>query len=162
MFRMGFRRGAALWSRVFGGWRQCFQLVLCYYALGCCIGAAARMPTTEEALQTYLLTNYSATARPVLNGADAVNVSMGLAVISLQKLDQRTSEAEFNVWLRHWWTDERLKWTPADWGGITQTSFPTNPEYDGNVWVPDILLYQSTGKPLDLLAPRSPSTTMGA
>ena len=91
------------------------------------------MPTIEERLHAHLLANYSAATRceihvgmiisslnslyplnrPVYNPLDIVNVSMGLAVISLQKLDQRTSEAEFNVWLRHWWKDERLTWNPA-------------------------------------------------
>ena len=50
--------------------------------------------------------------RPVYNPLDVENCR-GLAVISLQELDQRTSEAEVNVWLRHWWKDERLTWDPS-------------------------------------------------
>ena len=43
-----------------------------------------------------------------------------------------------NVWLRHEWYDENLKWDPAEFGGIKELFVP--PE---KLWLPDVVLYNN-------------------
>ena len=50
------------------------------------------------------------------------------------------------VWLRTYWTDTRLAWNPADYGGITTVPFTAQsfsaPE-DSEIWLPDVTPYNS-------------------
>ena len=46
------------------------------------------------------------------------------------------------VWMRTSWTDERLRWNPDEWGGVTQLHFlgaslPAGAEVT-EIWLPDV------------------------
>ena len=79
---------------------------------------SAQYTSIESQLQDALMKNYSSNARPIKDPNSTITVQMGLAAVSLQKLDQTTGEADFNVYLRYWWTDEYLRWNPDDWGNV--------------------------------------------
>lgn len=48
--------------------------------------------------------------------------------------------------MRHKWTDDRLVWNPADYGGIEHSYMASNS--DTKLWTPDLALRQMNGKML--------------
>ena len=64
------------------------------------------------------------------------------------QVDVPNSELELLVWVRQSWKDPRLKWNPADYGGINQTSYHarmSDAMEDGDIWMPDLELYNTPG-----------------
>jgi len=64
-------------------------------------------------------------------------------VLSVSSTD---GQMESKVWWRMWWSDLRLSWDPADYGGITEISFNAAgrsfPE-DTEIWLPDVQPYNA-------------------
>jgi len=81
-----------------------------------------------------------------------LDLSMGLALRSLNKVDQLEGIITSNVWLRYYWNDKNLKWNPEDYNNISFLSLKTDHEYDMSIWVPDIYLYNTAENPLENLA----------
>src|SRR5210317_1599883 len=74
-----------------------------------------------------------------------------MALRSFNKIDQVEGTVEANIWLRHFWKDERLVWNPDDYDGVTEISCNANNEFDRPVWTPDIYLYNTAEMPLSNL-----------
>merc|ERR1712216_143386 len=106
-----------------------------------CLTRLCSAASYEKALQEHLLSNYSSAVRPVLHDDQTVNVEIGLALVSAKEVDQVRGIVSCNVWVRLWWKDASLVWDKAQWNNINFTTFTTNPEFDGNIWIPDIYLY---------------------
>merc|ERR1712195_206466 len=106
----------------------------------------------ERLLQASLMSSYSRSVRPVLNDSDTLTVSIGMAVLNNQQVDQVGGTVRTNLWLRMWWTDANLVWTPADWGNVSFTTFGSDPEHADAVWTPDIYLYNTGENPMEDLA----------
>jgi len=107
---------------------------------------------SERDLHASLMKDYVSTARPVKDVSTKTAVQMQMALLSVQDMNQLTCEVTINVWLRYWWNDEYLTWNSSDYGGLAYTTFPTNPEFNNNIWIPDILMYKSVGEPFSELA----------
>jgi len=98
------------------------------------------------------LDGYDAHAAPITFDEDGnvvpVDVSVGLRFYAIRKVDVPNSELELLVWVRQSWKDPRLKWNPADYGGINQTSYHarmSDAMEDGDIWMPDLELYNTPG-----------------
>lgn len=111
----------------------------------------AKEPTDEQRLFNYLMLNYDHHTRPVYNAAHPVNVSIGITLTQIFDVDERNQVISTNIWLDQEWYDEKLKWDPADYNGLTVFRIPC-----ANIWRPDIVLYNSaddyTGGYMEALA----------
>ena len=75
-------------------------------------------------LRQALLANYDMTAQPPrFNSTRGALVRIQMAMQQFQELDTTNQQIAFIAWWRHYWTDPRLAWDPADWGGITELTF---------------------------------------
>ena len=78
-----------------------------------------------------------------------LDLKLGIALRSFNKIDQVEGTLETNVWMRHYWRDDRLRWSPDEYEGIREISCNTNQEYDRPIWTPDIYLYNTAELPLE-------------
>ncbi len=89
-----------------------------------CTNAECYKQRNETLLKQALLNGYDMTVQPPRFGSErGALVSVQLAMQQFQKLDTTNQEIQFFTWWRHSWTDLRLAWDPADWGGITELTF---------------------------------------
>jgi hypothetical protein len=102
--------------------------------------------SNETLLKETLLNNYYNDILP----NNSVDLKIGIALRSLNSIDQIEGTITTNVWLRHWWNDNSLTWDPNKYN-TSKISFHTNPELDRSIWIPDIYLYNTAEKPLDEL-----------
>ena len=63
----------------------------------------------ELALQQKLYSNYTNSV-PCVNCP--INIYLGVSLRSLLDVSEITGTYDMNIWLRHWWKDERLSWNP--------------------------------------------------
>jgi hypothetical protein len=103
-----------------------------------------------SSLTETLMVDYNHNIIPLLNN-DYVNLTMGMALRSLNKIDQMDGTLSANLWLRYWWEDEYLKWNPADWDGITSIVLYTDIDEPNVIWTPDMYLYNTAEKPMENL-----------
>lgn len=101
-------------------------------------------------LKEDLFSNYNHDVLPKPE-VGALDLKLGMALRSFNKIDQIEGTVEANIWLRHFWRDERLVWNPDDYDGVTEISCNTNKEFDRPVWTPDIYLYNTAEMPLSNL-----------
>ena len=88
-----------------------------------------------QLLRHDLFKNYDKNVLPVLNPSDKVEIAFGLALLSLD-IDEQRSTLKSNVWARLVWQDEHLKWNESDYDNITVLRIP--PE---DIWTPDLYLF---------------------
>ena len=80
----------------------------------------------------------------------AIDLRLGMAIRSLNNIDQVEGTLSSNIWLRHWWNDRNLRWNQTEWN-ISKIAFYTDPEYDRSIWIPDMFIYNTAEKPMDEL-----------
>ncbi|VDN81648.1 unnamed protein product [Brugia pahangi] len=90
-----------------------------------------------------LLADYNKLVRPVENDSDTLIVRLKLKLSQLLDVHEKNQIMTTNVWLQHIlffssWTDYKLKWNPADYGGVTVLYVPSD-----MIWLPDIVLYNN-------------------
>ena len=102
--------------------------------------------SSELELKNILFENY----KPDIIPDNTVQIKLGLAIRSLNNINQIDGTISSNVWLRHWWNDKNLKWNETKWN-ISKISAHTNHELDRSIWTPDILIYNTAEKPMDEL-----------
>ncbi|CAF1057451.1 unnamed protein product [Didymodactylos carnosus] len=85
-----------------------------------------------------LMLGYNKLVLPVQSIDQTVNVSLGLKLSQLSDIDERNQIMTTNVWLEHEWSDYKLAWLPARYGGIKVIEVPSS-----HIWVPDIVLYNN-------------------
>ena len=94
-------------------------------------------PSSDRSESPYILSGGS------LAGTD---VSMSINFYKVEEVDVAHGHLSVMLWLRLRWTDERLSWDPADYGGITNTKFMAaghNRPEETQIWVPDLELYNA-------------------
>ncbi|KAH9499313.1 Acetylcholine receptor subunit alpha-like 1 [Bulinus truncatus] len=79
---------------------------------------------------------YNRLIRPVGNNSDKLVVKMGIRLSQLIDIDEKNQIMTTNVWLRQEWTDHKLTWRTAEYGGVDHLYVPSE-----NIWLPDIILY---------------------
>ena len=104
---------------------------------------------TETTLKNDLFQNYYPDVIPSNNLP--VDLKLGIAFRSFNKIDHVEGTVESNIWLRYYWKDNFLKWKPENYNNLTSTVVNTNPEFDRHIWTPDIYLYNTAELPLSEL-----------
>ena len=94
-----------------------------------------------KTLHADLMYGYNRYVRPVTNQTKAVNVYVGLSIIALQEFDEVHEKFSFVGVFRVLWTDENLKWDPANHSGINEVFMGYK-----DVWVPEIILTNPSEK----------------
>lgn len=102
--------------------------------------------SSELELKNILFEKY----KPDIIPDNTVQIKLGIAIRSLNNINQIDGTISSNVWLRHWWNDKNLKWNETKWN-ISKISAHTNHELDRSIWTPDILIYNTAEKPMDEL-----------
>ena len=102
--------------------------------------------SSELELKNILFENY----KPDIIPDNTVQIKLGLAIRSLNNINQVDGTISSNVWFRHWWNDKNLKWNETKWN-ISKISAHTNHELERSIWTPDILIYNTAEKPMDEL-----------
>lgn len=111
----------------------------------------------EQKLLYHLMKAYDPAVRPVHNASRPIVVRLGLTLISIFDMarfpllpllqlrdegcwleDEKNQVLVSNVWLDQEWTDELLRWDPAEFEGIKSFRIPCH-----HVWLPDIVLYNN-------------------
>jgi len=82
-----------------------------------------------------LFSGYNVDVRPVRNQALPVNVSVMMTAKSINDFDEVNQLFSYVCGLRVTWTDERLVWDPAMYGGLTTFAKPLK-----DVWYPELVL----------------------
>ena len=74
------------------------------------------------------------------------DVYVSIRAYKFQDIDITQGTMQLKTWLRMWWSDPRLAWDPAEYGGLDKTfyvaSVNSNLETE-EIWSPDIELYNS-------------------
>uniref|UniRef100_A0A914W742 Neurotransmitter-gated ion-channel ligand-binding domain-containing protein n=1 Tax=Plectus sambesii TaxID=2011161 RepID=A0A914W742_9BILA len=104
----------------------------------------------EYRLYTDLLNNYNPLERPVVNSSVPLLVSIRVFLQQIIDLDEKNQVIEINAWLKYIWHDYKLVWKPEEYGNITDVRFPGT---SGQIWRPDILLYNSADPNFDSTYP---------
>ncbi|KAK6055856.1 Neurotransmitter-gated ion-channel ligand binding domain protein [Cooperia oncophora] len=73
-------------------------------------------------------------------------VSMKIFLQQLLNVDEQNQLIEVNAWLKYTWNDYRLRWRPLLHDNISSLRFPTEEQ---QIWLPDILLYNSANENFD-------------
>ncbi|KAL6724686.1 hypothetical protein Aduo_019551 [Ancylostoma duodenale] len=90
-----------------------------------------------------LLMDYNKNVRPVKNASDALQVKFGANLCRLIDVDEVNQVLTTSLWLEMQWSDRKLVWNPAEWGGVERVHIPSD-----QIWIPDILLYNNAdGEP---------------
>ncbi|KAF7495965.1 Neuronal acetylcholine receptor subunit alpha-7 [Sarcoptes scabiei] len=98
----------------------------------------------ERRLLNDLLSNYNVLERPVANESEILIVYFSLTLQQLIDVDEKNQNLVTNMWLRFEWIDSNLRWSPNDYGGITDLRISPD-----KVWRPDVLLYNSADDKFD-------------
>ncbi|CAL8302624.1 unnamed protein product [Arctogadus glacialis] len=101
-------------------------------------GAAVSLAAVEDALMRRLFLGYQRWVRPIQRANDTVRVRFGLKISQLVDVDEKNQLMTTNVWLWQEWIDYKLRWNPAEYGGITSIRVPSE-----SIWLPDIVLYKN-------------------
>ncbi|CAL8269815.1 unnamed protein product [Gadus morhua 'NCC'] len=88
--------------------------------------------------------NYNRLERPVHNDSAPIVVELGLTLLQIIDVDEKNQVMITNAWLQLHWTDVYLMWNPESYPGVQTIRFPSS-----QVWVPDILLYNSADERFD-------------
>ncbi|CAF3441326.1 unnamed protein product [Rotaria sp. Silwood2] len=84
---------------------------------------------------------YEKSIRPALNHRDVTNVSFDLSLAQLIDVDEKNQIITTNQWITMVSRDPKLRWEPLDWDNVSLLHI----KYD-KVWLPDIILYNVSGK----------------
>ena len=87
-------------------------------------------------LYQHLKEKYNTDILPVNDTRSSVKVRLLLKLTQIVGVDERNQVMTTNVWLRHEWNDNNLKWNPTDYGNIISINIPAS-----DIWLPDTVLY---------------------
>ena len=89
-------------------------------------------------LKYSLLMNYDRDNIPKQNGP--MNLTLEMVLSSVNNIDHLDGIISYNLWLRYYWNDYRLRWNQSTYN-VSQITFNSDPLYETSVWTPDIILY---------------------
>lgn len=106
----------------------------------CGVGQA-NMPSNEHKLHYYITqaNKYNKNIRPEGDSPmGALTVKLSIRLSQILDVSEKHQIFASSMWLRHEWTDPRLRWDPSDVGGLNHTYLPSK-----DLWIPDIILYNN-------------------
>ena len=70
-------------------------------------------------------------------------IGVHVRVFKVESVNIKASRMRVKVWFRLQWVDERLSWTPAEYGGVTSLHFRANGVHlaGSDIWLPDVRPY---------------------
>ncbi|XP_073398265.1 neuronal acetylcholine receptor subunit alpha-7-like [Dendrobates tinctorius] len=98
----------------------------------------------QRKLYRELLKNYNRLERPVVNDSQPLLVELQLSLLQIIDVDEKNQVLITNAWLQIYWNDFYLTWDQAEHPGVQTLRFPSD-----QIWVPDILLYNSADERFD-------------
>ncbi|XP_063105914.1 neuronal acetylcholine receptor subunit alpha-7 isoform X1 [Cavia porcellus] len=98
----------------------------------------------QRKLYRELVRNYNPLERPVANDSLPLTVVFSLSLLQIMDVDEKNQVLTTNIWLQMSWTDHYLQWNMSEYPGVKTLRFP-----DGQIWKPDILLYNSADERFD-------------
>lgn len=103
-------------------------------------GAVKPLEANPDAKRLYddLLSNYNRLIRPVANNTETLTVYLGLKLSNLFELNLKSQVMTTNMWVLQKWVDYKLRWDPADYGGVEKLYVPSE-----HIWLPDIVLFNN-------------------
>ncbi|KAI2573339.1 CHRNA7 isoform 10 [Pan troglodytes] len=101
----------------------------------------------QRKLYKELVKNYNPLERPVANDSQPLTVYFSLSLLQIMDVDEKNQVLTTNIWLQMSWTDHYLQWNVSEYPGVKTVRFP-----DGQIWKPDILLYNSYDQQQEVLA----------
>ena len=97
--------------------------------------------TQVESLYANLFQNYSRKLFPLIDHNDTVKIHCTVGIVSINNFDELSGEIELTVLFYLQWVEERLNWTPSEFGG--KSILLVHPE---DIWLPQIYVLQSFDK----------------
>ncbi|CAG0918419.1 unnamed protein product [Notodromas monacha] len=85
-----------------------------------------------------LLSDYNRLIRPVANITQKLTVRLKLKLSQLIEVNLRNQVMRTNVWVEQKWYDYKLRWDPAEYGGVEMLYVPSE-----HIWLPDIVLFNN-------------------
>ncbi|KAM4709404.1 neuronal acetylcholine receptor subunit alpha-7-like [Discoglossus pictus] len=98
----------------------------------------------QRKLYRDLLRNYNRLERPVVNDSQPLLVELQLSLLQIIDVDEKNQVLITNAWLQIYWNDFYLTWDQSEFPGVHTLRFPSD-----QIWVPDILLYNSADERFD-------------
>ncbi|XP_074509680.1 neuronal acetylcholine receptor subunit alpha-7-like isoform X2 [Sebastes fasciatus] len=90
-----------------------------------------------------LLKDYNPMERPVANDSQSLTVQFSFTLMQVMDVDEKNQILTTNAWLQMWY-DHYLQWNQSEYPGVKNLRFSP-----GQVWTPDILLYNSAHDKFD-------------
>ncbi|XP_048745961.1 neuronal acetylcholine receptor subunit alpha-6-like [Ostrea edulis] len=103
-----------------------------------CLWITTVTSQTNENTQTLInaiFTNYSSKVRPVINQEQPLPLDVSFYLSSINDVDEVKEKLVTTGYLSLTWTDELLRWTPADYNDTVIIFIPQN-----DIWKPDLVL----------------------
>ena len=76
---------------------------------------------------------------------DTVNVSVDIYIMSVNNIDEKDQTFTLRGFLEVKWTDQFLKWSPKDFGGVTKINVKNE-----RIWLPDLALMNTYDNPTEI------------
>ena len=110
---------------------------------------AGRSASVAPRLRYDLLGNLDPTVPPTTFDMSGTQIHVQFRIFKVLSVDVGTGRLCLKVWRRTWWFDDRLKFDPAEYGGLeTIEAYPRAPHLapdslDNNLWLPHIVTHNS-------------------
>ncbi|XP_015785553.1 acetylcholine receptor subunit alpha-L1 [Tetranychus urticae] len=85
-----------------------------------------------------LMSGYNRIITPRIEPNATVRVSLGLKLTQIIDLNLKQQILTANMWVLQEWFDPKLRWDPAEYGGVTEVYVPAE-----QIWLPDLVLYNN-------------------
>ncbi|KAK2704942.1 acetylcholine receptor subunit alpha-like isoform X1 [Artemia franciscana] len=116
--------------------KKCVVITVGFVFCQFCIANAGN-PDAKR-LYDDLLSNYNKLVRPVENTTSKLKVFIKLRLSQLIDVNLKNQIMTTNLWVEQFWYDYKLRWDPAEYGGVTMLHVPSD-----HIWRPDIALYNN-------------------
>ena len=113
------------------------------------VAGADRNASVSQQLRYDLLGKLDPKVPPTTLDMIGTQIHVQYRIFKVLSVDVATGRLVLKVWRRAWWFDERLKFDPADYGGLeTIEAYPRAPNLafdspDNRLWLPHIMTYNS-------------------
>ncbi|XP_041365994.1 neuronal acetylcholine receptor subunit alpha-7-like [Gigantopelta aegis] len=95
---------------------------------------------SNKMIQT-VLAGYHKEIRPHYDNRGPVMTFLDMSLRQIIELNEPKQTLSTNVWLRMYWSDNRLTWNSSEFSGIEKIILPST-----LIWIPDLTLYDSAVK----------------
>eukprot|EP01026_Neomeris_dumetosa_P048582 TRINITY_DN4213_c0_g1_i6.p1 TRINITY_DN4213_c0_g1~~TRINITY_DN4213_c0_g1_i6.p1 ORF type:complete len:759 (-),score=91.72 TRINITY_DN4213_c0_g1_i6:690-2672(-) len=113
-----------------------------------------RAARDETSLRTFLLQGYDSQVWPWLAEGTPCNTQIQVNFHKILGVDMPTGLLSAAIWFKQSWNDPRLVWDPNDWNGIQHIYFKDEENNRGELWTPQVELWNGEEPSWFHLAPQ--------